>query len=33
VATGVYPYEALLEHQPEVCASNLEALLATAARV
>jgi len=31
VATGVYPYSALLEHQPEVCASNLEALLATAA--
>jgi phosphoglycolate phosphatase len=31
VATGVYPYEVLLQHQPEVCASSLEALLGTAA--
>jgi phosphoglycolate phosphatase-like HAD superfamily hydrolase len=30
VATGVYPYEALLQHQPEACASTLEVLLATA---
>ena len=28
VATGVYPYQALLEHQPEVCTTTLEALLA-----
>ena len=28
VATGVYSYEDLLQHQPEVCATNLEALLA-----
>ncbi len=33
VATGVYSYKALLEHQPEVCATNLEALLATAGKV
>jgi phosphoglycolate phosphatase-like HAD superfamily hydrolase len=30
VATGVYPYEALLQHQPEVCTSTLEALLVNA---
>ena len=29
VATGVYPYQALLEHHPEVCTTTLEALLAT----
>ena len=28
VATGVYSYEELLQHQPEVCATTLEALLA-----
>jgi phosphoglycolate phosphatase len=28
VATGVYSYQALLEHQPEVCTTTLEALLA-----
>jgi phosphoglycolate phosphatase len=28
VATGVYPYQVLLEHQPEVCTTTLEALLA-----
>jgi phosphoglycolate phosphatase len=32
VATGIYPYDALLQHQPEVCTSTLEALLARAAR-
>ena len=31
VATGVYPYETLLQHHPEVCTPTLEALLATAA--
>ena len=31
VATGIYPYDALLQHHPEVCTSTLEALLATAA--
>lgn len=30
VATGVYSYETLLQHQPEVCASNLEVLLSLA---
>ncbi len=29
VATGVFPYDALLRHQPEVCTSTLQALLAT----
>jgi phosphoglycolate phosphatase len=29
VATGVFSYEALLEHEPEVCTSTLAALLAT----
>jgi phosphoglycolate phosphatase len=33
VATGVYSYNALLEHQPEVCTSDLEALLATVVKV
>jgi phosphoglycolate phosphatase len=28
VATGVYSYSALLQHQPEVCTTSLEALLA-----
>lgn len=32
VATGIYSYDALLRHHPEVCTSTLEALLATAAR-
>jgi hypothetical protein len=27
VATGVYPYQSLLEHQPEVCTTTLQALL------
>jgi phosphoglycolate phosphatase len=27
VATGVYPYQTLLEHHPEVCATTLQALL------
>lgn len=27
VATGVYPYQTLLEHQPEVCTTTLQALL------
>ena len=27
VATGVFPYQTLLEHQPEVCTSTLQALL------
>jgi phosphoglycolate phosphatase-like HAD superfamily hydrolase len=31
VATGVFSYEALLEHEPEVCTSTLEVLLATKA--
>ena len=31
VATGVYPYAALLQHQPEVCTTTLEVLMATAA--
>jgi phosphoglycolate phosphatase-like HAD superfamily hydrolase len=31
VATGIYPYDALLQHHPEVCTSTLEALLATVA--
>ena len=31
VATGVYSYDALLQHRPEVCTSTLEALLATVA--
>jgi phosphoglycolate phosphatase len=30
VATGVYSYQDLLQHQPEVCTTTLEALLATA---
>ncbi len=30
VATGVYPYETLLQHQPEVCTSTLQVLLGTA---
>jgi phosphoglycolate phosphatase len=30
VATGVFSYEALLQHEPEVCTTTLEALLATA---
>jgi phosphoglycolate phosphatase len=29
VATGVFPYDALLRHEPEVCTSTLQALLAT----
>ena len=29
VATGHFSYEALLQHQPEVCTTTLEALLAT----
>jgi phosphoglycolate phosphatase len=29
VATGVYPYHELLQHQPEVCTTTLEALLAS----
>ena len=29
VATGVYSFQELLEHQPEVCVSNLEVLLAS----
>jgi phosphoglycolate phosphatase-like HAD superfamily hydrolase len=32
VATGVYSYQALLEHQPEVCTTTLEALLGTVSR-
>jgi phosphoglycolate phosphatase len=32
VATGVFSYQALLQHQPEVCTSTLEALLRTVAR-
>ncbi len=32
VATGVYSYQALLEHQPEVCTTTLEVLLGTADR-
>src|SRR3984957_7520333 len=31
VATGVYPYETLLHHHPEVCTPTLQALLATTA--
>jgi phosphoglycolate phosphatase len=27
VATGVFPYQTLLQHQPEVCTSTLQALL------
>jgi phosphoglycolate phosphatase-like HAD superfamily hydrolase len=30
VATGVYSYQALLQHQPEVCTSTLQVLLGTA---
>jgi phosphoglycolate phosphatase-like HAD superfamily hydrolase len=30
VATGVYSYQALLQHQPEVCTTTLGALLRTA---
>jgi phosphoglycolate phosphatase len=33
VATGVYSYPALLQHQPEVCTTTLQALLATAAHL
>ncbi len=32
VATGVYSYQALLQHQPEVCTTTLEALLETVNR-
>jgi len=32
VATGVYPYAALLRHQPEVCTTTLEVLMATSAK-
>jgi phosphoglycolate phosphatase-like HAD superfamily hydrolase len=32
VATGVYSYQALLQHQPEVCTTTLEALLGTVSR-
>jgi phosphoglycolate phosphatase len=32
VATGVFSYDSLLQHQPEVCTSTLEALLRTVAR-
>jgi len=32
VATGVYSYQTLLQHQPEVCTTTLEALMATLRR-
>ena len=32
VATGVYSYQALLQHQPEVCTTTLEALMRTIAQ-
>jgi phosphoglycolate phosphatase len=32
VATGVYSYQTLLQHQPEVCTTTLEALLGTIGR-
>jgi phosphoglycolate phosphatase len=32
VATGVYSYQDLLQHQPEVCTTTLEALLGTISR-
>jgi phosphoglycolate phosphatase-like HAD superfamily hydrolase len=32
VATGNFSFDLLMEHEPEVCATTLEALLATGGR-